>query len=434
MMKAARRLLRWPIGIFEGYLHFVLLLFLIGPLKYNVVNPLKLCSFLLAAHLCLYMGYRMALRRPGAFCAWRVPIPLLTYLAIGSTLVVATVNYATFVPSVRDIPEAVLRGVTDLRSAYLDKFDSIHQSTGTIRWTMWFYPLAVLMIPFAIASWRFLSPALKVCVVCAKLFELGTWLALGTTKGIAETFVLLPWLIACSHPQVILRSMSLKTKMIGGFFVVSCLCCVLLFFVSSKTVDRQKYFTSRVATSRYSCLDYLSPRGEYAIMLFTDYMVQGYHGLDLSLSQPFVWAYGAGHSPYFLSGVILNFTGFDVGARSYPARVAQVEDWDERAHWYSIYPWIASDLTFPGCLGFVFCLGFVYALSWKDWLETRNLLAWGVFYQLSLVLLYFPLNNQVLGSTSGAIAFITCFLLWLLTRRKGFVLMGTYPRNSAMRP
>jgi hypothetical protein len=69
----------------------------------------------------------------------------------------------------------------------------------------------------------------------------------------------------------------------------------------------------------------------------------------------------------------------------YPVRIEKY-GWDAYGLWSSIYPWIASDVSFPGTILIVYLIGRLFALSWLQsgegftafwvtlflWLRTRH--------------------------------------------------------------
>jgi hypothetical protein len=103
---------------------------------------------------------------------------------------------------------------------------------------------------------------------------------------------------------------------------------------------------------------------------------------------------------------------------SYPARIA-VRGWRTSAYWATIYPWIASDVTFPGTVLVVLVLGWLVGCVWMDTLGGRNLFAVALLGQLLVLLYYVPAHNKTMHSGEGTIAFWTLCAAWLVTRRRG---------------
>jgi hypothetical protein len=100
---------------------------------------------------------------------------------------------------------------------------------------------------------------------------------------------------------------------------------------------------------------------------------------------------------------------------SYPKRIEE-EGWDALGLWSSIYPWIASDVSFPGTIAVVFLIGRLFALAWFDALSGRNPFAYGMLAQFAIMLFYFPANNQTSQFGEGFTAFWAILVAWLITR------------------
>src|SRR5439155_11424922 len=117
-----------------------------------------------------------------------------------------------------------------------------------------------------------------------------------------------------------------------------------------------------------------------AVVGATSYLTQGYYALYLSLNEPFVPMFGVGNS-IFLTQQAVRVTGNqDIARMSYPSRI-ESDGWDALGRWSSIYPWIASDVSFPGTIVVVFLIGRLFALAWFDALSARNPFAFGMVGQ-----------------------------------------------------
>jgi hypothetical protein len=100
---------------------------------------------------------------------------------------------------------------------------------------------------------------------------------------------------------------------------------------------------------------------------------------------------------------------------TYPARI-DVRSWDLYGKWHSLYPWIASDLSFPGTIVFMFVIGWFFGLVWIDVAFCQNPFAVCLFALFLIMLFYIPANNQVLGFAQTALPFWTLLPLWFFSR------------------
>jgi hypothetical protein len=160
-----------------------------------------------------------------------------------------------------------------------------------------------------------------------------------------------------------------------------------------------------------------SPAMQVAILGLSNYLGQGYYGLYLSLEEPFLPMFGVGNS-MFLFRQAARITGNDrILDLPYPMRLEKY-GWDGYGNWSTIYPWIASDVSFPGTILVLLAVGRLFALSWLDTLRGRSPFAVAAFALFVTMLFYFPANNQVVQSGEALTSFLGILALWLFTRRK----------------
>lgn len=86
-------------------------------------------------------------------------------------------------------------------------------------------------------------------------------------------------------------------------------------------------------------------------------------------------------------------------------------------NWPTIYPWIASDVTFPGTVVIVFLVGWLSARVWLDVLGGQNPFAVALLGQLLLMLYFFPAHNRIMQSGEGVVALLVFLLAWLFLRQ-----------------
>jgi hypothetical protein len=146
------------------------------------------------------------------------------------------------------------------------------------------------------------------------------------------------------------------------------------------------------------------------------YLTQGYFAVYLSLHEPFVPCYGVGHS-VFLQRQVSRVTGnprfLDC---AYPLRI-QSSGWRATGFWATIYPWIASDVTFPGTVLAVLLIGWLAGRVWLDVLGGENVPAVAMLGQILLLLYYFPAHNKVMHSGEGVFAFSVLLAVWVVSRQ-----------------
>jgi glycosyltransferase involved in cell wall biosynthesis len=136
----------------------------------------------------------------------------------------------------------------------------------------------------------------------------------------------------------------------------------------------------------------------------------------LSLQQPFVPTYGLGNSPFLLRQAARLFNDPELLERPYPKRIEKV-GWKADVYWASIYPWIASDVGFPGTVVVMLLIGWMVGRVWLDVLGGRNPVAVAFLGQILLLLYYVPAHNRVMQSGEDVFGFLGLLTLWAITRR-----------------
>lgn len=148
-----------------------------------------------------------------------------------------------------------------------------------------------------------------------------------------------------------------------------------------------------------------------AIALY--YPTHGYYGLSLCLGLPFVWTAGLGSS-FVIRDLATRYLGMGslVAGLTYPERMQSATGWAAYSNWHTIFPWLASDLTFFGAIIAVSLLVYVYAVSWKEALCGDNWLSVLMFSCLNTMLVYVPCNNQLAQTKPSLLTFVVLVTLW----------------------
>jgi hypothetical protein len=403
------------------YLTLTVLLFIVGPWDWPVLNGTKLYIFLAFAHVALLTGYYTAVfrepcRYSGRFKFYKI---VVWTVAVNLVLLFPTAAFRTG-SALPDIGQALANpGV-----AYSDSLNVREANTPIIEYIRLLVgPFIALLLPMVIFYWRFIKRFYRLLGLIVIFGIVALFIAMGTNKAIADTVLLLPWLLLAAHWAGFIR-FDLKKLLLAGTVTALFFVGFLAFF-SLTMASRlgspalHGYFgAAGIHADRNNFLvkDLPSELQVGAVGL-DSYLTQGYYALYLSLDEPFVPMFGVGNS-FFLTHQAVRLTNNpEIANLSYPARIEK-DGWDSFALWSSIYPWIASDVSFPGTILVMFLIGRLFALSWLDTLEGTNPFAVAVFAQFVIMLFYFPANNQVLQSAEGFTGFIGTFCLWMYTRKR----------------
>ena len=123
----------------------------------------------------------------------------------------------------------------------------------------------------------------------------------------------------------------------------------------------------------------------------------GYFGLDLALKKPFESAYGLGHSPAVLSIYEALTDDRNPHSRTYTYRNGD-DQWSEDYYWSTLMTWIANDVGFIGALPVLGLIAYLWALWWREAAAGMSDPAAILFALSTMMMFYFPANNEVLAS------------------------------------
>jgi hypothetical protein len=431
MPKINKRITLFPIIFFQIYLAASVFVFAFGPWHWPVSNPLQLYSFLLLAQLALLIGYLQAIKKKPQPASTKLNIPLIVTVSLVFNYLWIPQIYETRTGQAFNIGAAIhaaITGLTDPGRQYLEKsrYTELHlissagNSTAIGYVTFFVYPIMSIAFPLGVIFWKQLKVSIRIALVGFIILDLSIWAASGMNKGIADFVLLLPWLLVARKPTLLTKIKLQDVLKIGMLAMLGF--SVLFAFFSIGMLGRSRGSTmSRSDTAVGIAPEFDGPilgivpsELQLDVASLASYFSQGYYPLSLSLKEPFVFCYGVGNS-YFLEGLSRHFVNTPIFEDTYPARI-QSSGWDAHGKWHSIYPWIASDLSFPGTLVFMFLLGRLFAMVWLDVAFCRNPWAIGLFPLVLTILFYVPANNQVLGFPGQATPFWALLFLWYCLR------------------
>jgi len=411
----------FPIIFFITYLSFTVFLFAKGPWLWPIRDGTKLYSFLAFAHLALFLGYLSAsFQNPkGYFGKWNIKRIMKVTLIFNLLLIIPT----TISRTGSMFPD-VAYGFTNPGNAYM--LHGFHHQEGSriieyIR--ILFGPLLFIILPLTVFYWKQLKPIIRLLSSLCIIASVSIFISMGTNKGFADAVLLIPWIVLARHLSGYLR-LKLRHLTITIMALAIAFSIFLLFFTRTQlsrpgSATKTAYFAQidMHADLNNPIVRYLPQELEVLILSLSCYITQGYYGLYSSLEVPYLPMFGVGNSMFSYRQAARITGNEEIMYLPYPTRISEF-GWDAYGNWSTIYPWIASDVSFPGTILVVFLIGRLFALSWLDTLKGSNPFAVAMFAQFLIMLFYFPANNQCMQSGEGFTAFWGILILWLFTRHK----------------
>jgi hypothetical protein len=410
-----------PVIFFIGYLNLTVFLFAFGPWDWPVKDGTKLYVFLAFAHAALFLGYlSAAFSKPGEYYGrFKVQHIVIVSLVVNLLLLLPTSAFRTG----SAIPN-IVAGLANPGEVYRTTNEIRGQGGGIAEYVrIVLSPIIALLIPLTFYYWGNLKPFVRYLSVFSMLFFLAIYVAIGTNKAIADFVLIVPCLVLARH-------LSGRLKLGRRRIIIASVLAMFAFglFFSFFSAGQISRAGSTEGAASLPILDIKANLDNFIVRPLPDelkvpavalisYLTQGYYGLYLSLEKPFVPMFGVGNS-MFLYFNASKITGMkEIENMPYPIRIGE-DGWDGYGQWSTIYPWIASDVSFAGTILVVFLIGYFFALSWIDTLKGTNPYAVAVFAQFLIMLFYFSANNQVMGSGEALFGFYGLLLMWLYTRRK----------------
>ena len=426
-MSAKRSLYNFPGTALQIYLSISVLLFLIGPLRWSADNPWLVCLYVLVGQFiiggCYYIGIRQRAAKliypgftkkfmKGAFYVW-VIVGLLRFVGGGA-------------PS-----NSVVDAIADPASAYSAHSDAItsrNEASLTTLITSVLGPFSSLALASGFVFWKQLPTRYRGLWLTGICLHVSNGILTGTAKNIFDIVLLSPFLVRGglnngeknSKPnknRYRLPRISATRKIIILTFLLSIVLGGLWYFFYTRLARYGGNFPIGTVGWSSDLWGFALPEYvEYAIAIFTGYLCQGYYGLSGCLELPFVWSWGLGHSDV-LSRYAGNFIGDPGFFRdlTYPVRFEAVSGYRVGHHWHTIYPWLASDVTFAGALAVVGIFGWLFARSWRDLVDERNPFAAAFFSQITLLMFFIPMHSSRLAWSEELISFWGLLILWHVT-------------------
>jgi len=273
--------------------------------------------------------------------------------------------------------------------------------------------------PIIVFYWPRLPKSIRLLGVLAVLSTVALYLAGGTNKGVFDTILLaasFSLASACAGVLVVGRWKRVVVVILLALSVVG----FLGFFsgVSLRAGSGLSYgVTGSGSTLVYAdvtqpVLSHVPARLRTVVLAVTSYASQGYYGLGLALQKPFAPMYGVGSS-MFLTRQVARLVGDpSIEQRSYPVRVEIDDGWSAYACWSTMYPWIASDVGFPGVLLVMVVVGWLLGRAWLGVLWNHDVFSVCLLGQMVTMLTYASANNQCVQTGEGWVTFMSTLLLW----------------------
>jgi len=417
----AHRVWAWrgrPRTIALVYLAGTFVAFLLIGRVSEVPNLPLLVGFVVATLVAFAAGYTLRLRaaQPPVVPLDRVRPP--TFLIGASALYLLALGVAYMRNAGVAGPGDVLNAATNPGAAYFNRLHSestaVSVTVQVLTLTAALYPL---LIPLAVFHWRRLSTTARVLTIAGVAAYVAHYVAIGTMKGIGDMVIFFAVSLAAKRaidrlehgqrPATRPRRLRMVAVAVIGMF---------LGYMTVAQSDRLTVADSELFPPNPAVAAVVGEDAARGLAATVTYPVHGYLGLAYNLETPFVWTHGLGGSPA-AGSYWAQYTGGDSRVSDrYTARTEARTGWPDGMYWSTIYPWLASDLTYPGAVLFMAVVGWFLAKFWQEAVRQKRLLSLSLLCQLAVLIAYVPANNQIGQMRPSLIAFVTTAVLSVLER------------------
>ncbi|MBQ1030900.1 hypothetical protein ABZ388_29655 [Micromonospora parva] len=422
-----RRSLRaWlPLLLAGGWMLGTFGLFWTGALAQEVPNRGVLWLFVLSATGAFAVGYVAQLFRgnsaPRARTTRSTDILRARRLVLAGGIYYMVFGVALLLEYGATGPGSIIASLQDPAGAYLNKFTVYQQQEDAGRTNPVIQVLTLLgvlgtaLVPLLVVYWRRLSSGLRLVGLAGIGVYSVFFLYIGTLKGLGDFVLMIAagLLIASSrNPDRIAQRQKRRRATVLVAVVVVLFCGYMM----SNQADRVDQFGTQDRVRANPTVERIA--GEQVatgLAALVIYPTHGYLGLAYNLETPFTWSHGLGSTPAITS-YASQYLGIDADQYpAYPVRTEYRTGWPAGMYWATIYPWLASDLTFPGTVLFMALLGWFFARLWREVNLSGGILPILIFVQMCLLVAYIPANNQLGMSRPALIGVVTLLFLYVWT-------------------
>ncbi|MEW2375081.1 hypothetical protein AB0883_03120 [Micromonospora sp. NPDC047812] len=415
----------WMLGTFG--------LFWTGALAEQVTHPVRLCLFVFAATAAFAAGYAVRVRRREKAPTGTVGAPTderrIRQLVVAGAVYHLALGAALLLEYGATGPGDIVASLRDPAQAYANKFAVYQhqQDSGRVNPAIQVLTLlgvlGAVLIPLLVIHWRRLSGGIRALGLTGMGVYALFFLYIGTLKGLGDFVVmiaagLLVWAARDGDRARPRARRAARRRSLAIVAVVTALFCA---YMVNSQADRVDQFGTQDRVRPNATVERMvGPHLATGVAALVIYPTHGYLGLAHNLETPFVWSRGLGSTPAVAS-YAGQYLGVDTDSRpSYPVRTEARTGYPSGMYWSTIYPWLASDLTWPGTVLFMALLGWLFAAMWLGAVRSRRILPTLLFAQLCLLVAYIPANNQLGLSRPTVIGLATLLVVmaWTTLRRR----------------
>ena len=414
-----------------------LIIFRFGPISYYVEFPIIFWGFITMYHICFFGGYLYAIKStkqiiyPNVLIGNKISknsIKIVMFFAIiASFMGMKQFAFQQLInPSV--LYNSVLAGLINPGEQYTLKMVSVSlNNTGDKIFNILLFFIVfskVVLIPILVLTWHRLSLSMKIIGLIATLLPVLSSISNGTNKAVFDFLIFYSSSLLCFFIYNRYKVGKFNFNSRKFFLIISIIAFIGAFSFFGLAIGQRGGSVANIEmqsplghiklnsyTQNYNNYGFYW----YLYTWFSNYLIQGYYGFSLSLSESFETTFGFGNSVFFMRQFQW-LTGIDLTTRTYQYKIDKY--WDYSAQWHSFYAHYANDFHFAGVSIVCVLIGVLLGKIWLSVLYNSNIFGFILLPIFALLIIFIPANNQIFGMHETTSAFFIVLSAWLLSRHK----------------
>ena len=415
---------RWmPFRAIRLYVVLTLVLSLFGPAKYDydflfgTLTVLYIFLFLLISQFGMSKAYfytYASTENSRARNQFLLLIEIMTYvtLVVKTMLLISSIRiYGIPIISFESLFSSLASSYTEMHHG--EFFENTYRQIDT------FLTFVFYISTFGGLYWRkklklFTKIIIVVNIVLQYIYNI---LYIGTMRSLSTIIIFLLSLVLA---EAVKNRVSIDKKKLRRVLIIG---VILVLFIINGLSARETLWhkgASYWESNKYNLNNiflvvFRSEKTKYDVARFIDYFTQGYYGLSLTFQVPMKWTYMLG-SVRGLTSIITQVFPFipDPINDTYPLRAAAEFGRNGLGNWFTIFPWLASDITFIGALIYMGIVAYIYMKCWIQAVRNNNPLAFVIFVILNIQYIFLVANNQLFVARGESFGTIVLFLFYFM--------------------
>ena len=392
-------------------------LFVSGPYTWGDGDHSRLVIYVSIAMTMFAIGYGLGLvkrsrpavidRAPTRLLKWS---GILVYLPLASGILTGE-SIRSIIAARQDLGEAYRAWAAAMGTSFWPYFEMLSA------------PVAAAFIPLSLYYWDRLKGTYKLALLGVLLINVTATAATGRRSGVVY-IAIISALAICSRVVglPLPRRRRLMRRIMLGFGLLILALVPFLRYVAEARSGGVVDLTVNMITLEYPEPEHfltrkLAPEWRGVVFSGVFYLSHGYFGLEKCLDMPFEGiTFGLGQSWFLARNAERLGLPSSLLDASYDRRLDE-QGYPVGLFWMTMFPWFASDLTFPGTWLLMLLFGYVYARSWESATTAGEPWAVVLFGILSHFAFSLSMSNPMQDG-SGLSRTIGVLLLFTVFRRR----------------